>query len=149
MALSSTILPLGVELVLFFSLPPCIWYVFIPSPPLGVLAPLALMAIGEKTSPDAARSASEYCLKRLSHRASRSWRSRLGLMRWRGGAGVLGVQTTLALTQFEQGVVRSHLILRRWHSAQESWRPDGLGWPWGVLNLGLRLRLRLSLLRGG
>jgi hypothetical protein len=37
-----------------------------------------------------------YCLSSSSHRARRSWRSWFGRRRLRAGAGVLGVQVTLA-----------------------------------------------------
>jgi hypothetical protein len=59
-----------------------------------------------------------YCLRSSSQRASRSWRSWLGRRRLRAGAGVLGVHVTPALRQLEQGVLRSHFILRCWHSTQ-------------------------------
>jgi len=74
-----------------------------------------------------------YSERSSSQRASRCWRSWLGLRLFLAGAGVLGVhftlacmirqrlradpimarsETTLALTQFAQGLFLSHFILR-------------------------------------
>lgn len=79
-----------------------------------------------------------YSCSNSSHRAKRCCKSWLGLLLFRAGAGVLGVQVTpaydgnnvsllhtcslqlhclesLTLIQFEHGLFLSHLILRCWH----------------------------------
>lgn len=88
-----------------------------------------------------------YSLRSSSHLASRSWRSWLGRLRFRAGAGWLGMHWALALgggrcdsasyswategteggpgltlTQLEHGEFLSHLILRCWQSTQARMR---------------------------
>jgi len=59
-----------------------------------------------------------YCFNRASHLANLSCKSWFGLLLLRAGAGVEGVHVTFALMQLEQGVFRSHLILRCWQRTQ-------------------------------
>lgn len=65
---------------------------------------------GDPVDDGAAGFAVAYSDSNSSHRASLCCRSWFGRLLLRAGAGVLGVQATLALMQLEHGVLRSHLI---------------------------------------
>lgn len=71
-----------------------------------------------------------YSCKSSSQRARRCCKSWLGLLLFLAGAGVLGVQVTPAFMQLEQGLFRSHLILRCWQRTQartRGVRPEPVG----------------------
>lgn len=62
----------------------------------GGCSSLARLGSGELAGEGEGGFAEAYSFKSSSHRARRSWRSWFGLLRFRAGAGVLGVHVTFA-----------------------------------------------------
>lgn len=80
----------------------------------GGRSSLARLGSGELAGEGEGGFAEAYSFKSSSHRARRSWRSWFGLLRFRAGAGVLGVHVTFACRNGPRTVSLAHQKLAGW-----------------------------------